>query len=1111
LGSVPVKQLNDSLRKVAPSIRRRQGRIPGPRLVPLLALFFLLTWVNACFAPNYANSAEPASEGLSAEKENHTKKESGPTIPLTEEERAWLRSHPVISVTEDPGWPPIEFTDDRGIPSGISADYLGIVEQRLGVTFQRVRNLSWQESYERLKKWDIDMTTSVAVTPEREGFWAFTHPYLRIPIVILTQGDVTYISHMRELNGKTVGVVEGYAMADWIPRDFPNIRIVKVQSVKEGIETVQQGRVFAFIDNMLVISYHLAKLKAVNVKIAGDTPYVNAQCMAVRKDWSILAGILQKVLDSIPEAERAEIYGKWVPVRYEHGFDYSLLWQAAVVVLLIVVGMALWNRQLQKEITTRKAAEAALTESEKRHRELFEATAVPLYFAGFDGRLIDLNRRFEETFGYTSSDVPTLDEWWRLACPDPGYRSSVLAQIESARESAGVEDREMSPIECNLVCKDGAVGTFVMWGSVLDDGFIAAFFDVTERTMAEKALADEAVRKRILIEQSGDGIVILNQDGGVYETNLRFAEMIGYTPEEVSHLSVWDWEYQASRDRLMEMLRDVDEHGDSFETVHRRKDGSTYSVDIRTNAAFFAGQKLIFCVCRDITKKKEAEELHERLLAAIEQTDDTVVITDSLGAIQYVNPAFEKILGYERGEVIGNNLSMFNSDQKTETYDQGLWKTISTGGTWKGRVVNKRKNGTSITVAASISPVRDSSGKIVNFVGVARDMTEQLHLQGQLEQAQRMESVGRLAGGVAHDYNNVLSVILGYTELAMKKMDTGSPVYGDLVEVLKAANRSADITRRLLAFARKQTIMPKILDLNETIESMLKMLRRLIGEDIDLEWLPGSKLWRVKMDPSQLNQILANLAINSRDAITDVGKITIKTANILIDQKYRASHQELSMGEFVRLAFSDDGCGMDDETVAQIFEPFFTTKGVGEGTGLGLSTVYGIVKQNDGFIYADSAPGKGTTFTIYLKREPGQVRSETEEGETRPPAGNGETVLVVEDDAAILTMADKFLKMLGYQVFLAQNPEKARGLSTQYEGTIHLLITDVVLPGMNGKELADEILRQRPDTKCLFMSGYTANAIAHRGVLDEGVRFIQKPFTLKDFAVKVKGVLEEPS
>jgi signal transduction histidine kinase/CheY-like chemotaxis protein len=411
--------------------------------------------------------------------------------------------------------------------------------------------------------------------------------------------------------------------------------------------------------------------------------------------------------------------------------------------------------------------------------------------------------------------------------------------------------------------------------------------------------------------------------------------------------------------------------------------------------------------------------------------------------------------------------------------------------------------------------VLDSRGKVIETIGVGRDISERKRaeadrekLQNQLIHAQKMESVGRLAGGVAHDFNNMLSVILGYTELALEKVDPTAPLHADLTEVLKAAERSAEITRQLLAFARKQTIAPKVLDMNETVERMLKMLRRLIGEDIDLAWLPESSLWHIKIDPSQIEQILANLCVNARDAIAGVGKVTIETHTVTFDEAYCADHAGFVPGEFVLLAVSDDGCGMDKEVLHNIFEPFYTTKEVGQGTGLGLATIFGIVKQNNGFINVYSEPGKGTTFRIYLPRHAGEAEKISAEIITEIPHSRGEMVLLVEDALAIRKMSQVILERLGYRVLAAGTPGEALRLAGEYKGEIQLLITDVVMPTMNGRDLADQLHTLYPDIKTLFMSGYTANVIAHRGVLDEGVQFIQKPFSMKDLAVKIREILD---
>lgn len=388
-----------------------------------------------------------------------------------------------------------------------------------------------------------------------------------------------------------------------------------------------------------------------------------------------------------------------------------------------------------------------------------------------------------------------------------------------------------------------------------------------------------------------------------------------------------------------------------------------------------------------------------------------------------------------------------------------------------------------------------------------RVVREQEKLREQLTQAQKMESIGQLAGGVAHDYNNMLSVIIGYSELALEQVARNDSIHDNLVEILNAAHRSTDITRQLLAFARKQTISPVVLDLNETIESMLKMLRRLIGEDIELAWLPAGDLWAVKMDPSQVDQILANLCVNSRDAIAGVGKITIETDNITFNEVYCVEHFGFVPGDYALLVVSDDGSGMDKETLDHIFEPFFTTKGTGMGTGLGLATVYGIVKQNNGLINVYSELGKGTTFRIYLPRYVGKTEIKSEDRAAAIPRGDGERVLLVEDEQAIRRMGKSMLKNLGYQVLEASTPSEAIHLAEEHAGDIHLLLTDVVMPEMNGRDLANKLHALYPNIKILFMSGYTSNVIAHRGVLDDGVNFIPKPFSQKDLAVKVHKVL----
>jgi PAS domain S-box-containing protein len=473
------------------------------------------------------------------------------------------------------------------------------------------------------------------------------------------------------------------------------------------------------------------------------------------------------------------------------------------------------------------------------------------------------------------------------------------------------------------------------------------------------------------------------------------------------------------------------------------------------------------------------------------------------------------VYGYTESETVGNPISMLVPPGRQDEVPRFLAMIARGEHVEHFETVRMRKDGTLIDVSVTISPVRDAEDRIIGASSTAHDITgrkraeaERIKLESQLQQAQKMESVGRLAGGVAHDFNNMLAVILGNAEIALGGTDPASQVHKDIDEIRNAAERAAELTRQLLTFARRQAVTPKVLDLNGAVAGILKMLQRLIGEDIHLEWHPSPNAWAVHIDPSQIDQILANLCVNARDAISDVGKITIETANRVFDEAYCANHAGFVPGEYVRLAVSDNGCGMDKETLTRIFEPFFTTKGVGRGTGLGLATVYGAVRQNDGFINVYSEPGQGTTFSVYLPRHACELRETPVQGSLRPAPRGDETVLLVEDEPAVLKLAKNLLEGQGYIVLAARTPGEALRVAQEYPREIHLLMTDVVMPEMNGRDLAGQLSSRRPKIKHLFMSGYTADVIAHHGVLEEGVKFIQKPFSVTDLAVKVREALD---
>jgi len=488
------------------------------------------------------------------------------------------------------------------------------------------------------------------------------------------------------------------------------------------------------------------------------------------------------------------------------------------------------------------------------------------------------------------------------------------------------------------------------------------------------------------------------------------------------------------------------------------------------------------------------------------------------GTVRYWNRASETFYGYSAEEALGRNLLdlIIPPGKRDEVRNEMRYMAQTGKAAPASELVLMRKDGSHITVYSSHALVQ-VPGQDTELFCIDIDLTDRLRaekekekLQAQLNHAQKMDSVGRLAGGVAHDFNNMLSIINGYAEMSIDMLDPADPLYGNIQEIRTAGKRSGDIVRQLLTFARKQRVVPQQIDLNDTISGMLKLLRRLIGENIDLNWYPGSSLWPVKIDTAQVDQVMANFAVNARDAIADVGKLIIETKNVVMDEEYCKAYPYFIPGQYVMLGVSDNGCGMEKEIRENMFEPFFTTKETGKGTGLGLSTVYGIVKQNNGFINVYSEPGEGTTFKIYLPRHDAEksISEGPEKTTERLSAGSG-TILLVEDESAILWMARRMLEKLGYTVLAAERPGQALHIAEKYKGTINLLITDVVMPEMNGRDLAARLRVGKPGIKTLYMSGYTADVIAHHGVLDEGVLFIQKPFSTRDLSEKVREAIAQ--
>jgi two-component system cell cycle sensor histidine kinase/response regulator CckA len=497
------------------------------------------------------------------------------------------------------------------------------------------------------------------------------------------------------------------------------------------------------------------------------------------------------------------------------------------------------------------------------------------------------------------------------------------------------------------------------------------------------------------------------------------------------------------------------------------------------------------------------------LRRAVEQSRDLVMITNSAGAIEYVNPAFESLTGYSRQEVMGQTLGILKSDQEPGELYEEMWDTVLSGNVFRGIVMDRKKNGETFIAEKVMTPMVDERGQITHFISTARDITDRRKLEAELQQVHKMDALGQLAGGVAHDFNNLLMVISAYAELTLDALGVKDPLRQNVGEILTASRRAADLTRQLLAFGRKQMQSLQVLDLNATIGEVSRMLPRLIGEDIQLTFIPDASLGRVKADPMQIEQVVMNLAANARDAMPRGGKLTIETANMHLDDEYLQRRAVVPRGDYVLIAVTDSGVGIASEHLAHIFEPFYTTKDPGKGTGLGLATVYGIVKQSGGFIWVYSEPGLGTTFKIYLPRVHAELADKPEPaGSSKSPDGC-ETLLLVEDETAVRESEREFLARHGYTVLQARDGEDAIRISRSYDDPIHLMITDVVMPVMGGAEVAEQMSWERPEMKVLFVSGYAENTVLAHGKIDVKNRFLPKPFSLRALGRKVREVIDQ--
>ena len=850
-----------------------------------------------------------------------------------------------------------------------------------------------------------------------------------------------------------------------------------------------------------------------------------------------LEGVLQFV-ELIPTSHRQAILDRFINIGLQGlpftNLNYPVTKKSGQTIWVTTNGIPVYNETGEVigywgstvDINARVQAEKALRASEQRYRTLFEGMreGVALFEVirdekgqPLDGRFLAINPAFERIIGVKAADV--IGRTALEVVPDLGPdRILIYAQVARSGEPAFFE--RYSPLRD----KHLEIGAFRP-----DPAQVAVVLnDVTERKLAEMDLRESRRQYAALI---GNLPGMVYRCPNVRQRTMEFVSegcraLTGYEPEDLIkdrvvsfddiihpnyRETVWaKWQAAIQEKRQFSM---------EYEIISRqgeRKWVWELGEAIHDDDGNIIAQEGFIT---DITSLKEARVERERLMTAIEQSKDAALITDAQGTIQYLNPAFTHITGFPREDMIGRQAPMLRSKQPDGKAFEAIWQQLKNGIPWNGILTTRVKDGRIITERVSISPVVDEADRITNFVSVSRDITKELEeakaresLQAQLQQAQKMESIGRLAGGVAHDFNNMLQAILGYTELALEQVAPAEPVYGDLEEIQKVAQRSAALTRQLQLFARRQSVAKDMLCLNTTIDELLPMLHYLSRRDIEVIWRPHQKLPLVRMDSSQLDQLVTNLFVNARDAISEAGLIVMETRPVSVQTTIRNIHDDITPGDYVVLSVADTGSGMTPEVLEHIFEPFFTTKKAGHGVGLGLATVYGIVRQSHGMIQIQSQVNQGTTIEVYLPSYPCEENQPTPRNtssEVILANSNQETILIVEDVEGLLATTRRMLESLKYRVLATTSSLEALQWLKDQACHVDLLLSDIMMPEMSGPKLVAEALAQNPKLKYLYMSGFPADLIAKEGVPEDTPNFIAKPFTRSEIARKIRAILDQ--
>jgi PAS domain S-box-containing protein len=1022
-----------------------------------------------------------------------------------------IAAAPPLVLLGNRDFPPLSYLEG-GQPRGFDVDVAKALEKVLGREI-RVKLMDWGMARDTVLRGEADGLLDFGFSANRASQYDFTETTVTHEFRLFVRTSEVTLNGIGALDGKIVGVTAG-GYPQTLLGGRSAAHLATIQNYSDGFDQLAAGTVDALAGDTWVAAYILQKRHLSGIGIADEALATVPASIAIRKGRPELLAEINRGIHALrADGTIQRIQDNWRPQEMlflsRERAERLVIGTAGGVLLVLVAAMGAWVVVLKKHIKVRKRAEEAARASDERFATAFQASPDCIAITDLgNGSVLEVNERFEEMTGYSRAEIlgRTLIDVGLLVNP-----SDRIAYLSVLRESGRIRDYEM-----RIRRKTGEIRTWLMSAEPIETAgrqcFLTVNRDVTIQQQAQEALKASEEKFARAFHVSPDCIAISDANG-VIEVNDSFEEMSGYRRSEIIGRNIADLGIVSTETRDA-ILADVMGKGSIRNVEYRatRKDGTIRHILMSAEVIPLGGVKCFLSVNRDITDYKRAVEALQRsetkYRELVENANDAIFTIDREGYCLSMNRVGQQLTEYGVDDPRGTHLTQLVAPEDLGEVERQLQRVLSGDDLAPFEVTLISKSGKRLSLELSSRPVYED-GLIVASQAIARDVTRRRELEAQLRQAQKMDAIGRLAAGVAHDFNNLLTIILGNCEASAPLLAPHGRLREAFADIRSAAERAASLTGQLLAFSRREMTKPAVFNLDEVIADLERMLARLIGENIESRFIPG-RVGSICADLGQLQQVVMNLAVNARDAMPNGGRLTIETQNVYLDGDYVQRHRPVPEGDYVMLAVSDTGIGMNEETRARLFEPFFTTKEVGKGTGLGLATVYGIVKQSGGFIWVYSEAGLGSTFKIYFPRVEAQARPVRVEPARDQVLLGDESVLLVEDEEDLRELLHDYLAAQGYGVMSAASGEDALTLCRDHAYAPALLISDVVMPGIGGRALADRLRLGDPELKVLYLSGYTDEAMLRHGILPTGTQFLQKPFALETLARTVRLILDEP-